>query len=127
MFVRKICYGFAALMLCASIQGCGKSEDPKAVGTAAQVSPQAPAPMRNMKFSSTIQAEDLIGNWVAGSGQATVDKLPDGSLKLINDKKDVASGKIDGGVLDCKEWSVTSQLSLDKKSLVWSNGSTWHR
>jgi hypothetical protein len=80
-----------------------------------------------MKFTNPIQTEDLTGNWVAGTGQATVEKLPDGSLKLVNDRKDVSSGKINGGILDCKEWSVTGQLSLDKKSLVWSNGSAWNR
>jgi hypothetical protein len=122
MFIRKMCYGFAAVILVASIQGCGKSDDSKAV-----VSTPAPVSTETMKFSSVIQAEDMVGSWFAGSGQATVEKQPDGYLKLTNDRKDVAHGKIEGGIMDCKEWSVTVQLSQDKKVLVWSNGSTWHR
>ena len=122
MFFRKMCYSFAGLILVASIQGCGKTEGPKTV-----VSPPASVPTAAVKFTNPIQAEDLTGNWAAGTGQASVEKLPDGSLKLVNDKKDVSSGRINGGILNCKEWSVTGQLSLDKKSLVWSNGSAWNR
>jgi len=122
IFFRKMCYSFAGFILIASIQGCGKTED-----TTTVVSPPAAVPMTAMRFTNPIQPEDLTGNWAAGTGQATVAKLPDGSLKLVNDQKDVSSGKINGGILDCKEWSVTGQLSLDKKSLVWSNGSTWNR
>lgn len=126
MFFRKMCYSFAGLILAASIQGCGKTEDSKTVVSPPASVPTA-APTATIKFVSTIQAEDLMGNWAAGTGQATIEKLPDGSLKLVNDKKDVSSGKINGGILDCKEWSVTGQLSLDKKSLVWSNSSAWNR
>lgn len=120
MFARIMRLSLMSFILAGSMFGCGQpSEGTKQLGTA----PQAAAPT----FASAIQAEDLAGAWVAGDGKATVEKLPDGILKLVNDKGHVAHGMIAGGTLDCKEWSITGQLSSDKKVLHWSNGSTWHR
>lgn len=119
MAVRKMSCGIVGLILVASMQGCGQSEESKSAAATASV--------EKMNFSAVIQPEDILGTWTAGTGQATVDKLPDGSFKLINENKGVATGKIDGGKLDCKDWNVIGQLSLDKKTLVWSNGFVWQR
>ncbi len=110
-----ICDSVACLILVASMQGCGKTEDSAKTQDSAVV------------VANSIQVEDLIGNWAAGTGRGTIIKLPDGSLQLVNDHNDVSRGEIHGKTLECQEWSVTGQLSVDKKIITWSNGSVWNR
>jgi len=64
---------------------------------------------------------------VTDGGKATMEKLPDGSLKTTNESRMVAAGQIVGDTLNCKDWNVTGRLLLDNKSFVWSNGGVWRR
>lgn len=129
MFITKLRYCFVGLILMVVIQGCGKSDDSKAAseGAGVQVAPQGSTPIPKTQFSATISGADLIGSWVAGTGQATIEQLADGSFRMTNESKMVASGKIVDDILEAKDWKVTGRLSLDKKSLMWSSGFIWQR
>jgi hypothetical protein len=96
-------------------------------GGSSVVSGGEPSSIDGIVFSDSVQSEDLIGVWVAGPGRGIFERLPDGSIRTTNDRGDVSSVDIHGGIFDCKEWGASGRLSLDKTTLVWSNGSTWQR
>ena len=78
--------------------------------------------------SSSIQPTDLIDSWVVGAGKGTIDKLPGGSFRIINENNAIASGKVVDGDLVATDWdNLHAKLSVDRKSLVWANGTVWKR
>ncbi len=128
MYYSKSFLVVFSIVASVSLLGCGKSEDPKPVNSSSSApSTSAVAASGPEQFSNTIAKSDLVGDWSAFGGRGIIEALPDESYKITNENKNVDTGKVVNGVLEAKDWKVTGRLSVDKKSLIWSNGAIWKR
>jgi len=79
------------------------------------------------QFNENIAVNDVVGDWVAGSGVAHIMHTTGANLIITSETGLRAFGQIEDGRIIVPNWLVSGRLSIDKKRIEWSNRFVWNR
>jgi hypothetical protein len=70
---------------------------------------------------------DLVGEWSSNSNKVRIEHQSAGSIYLLNEHGSTTVALVKDSKLIVKEWNLTGELSFDRNSIQWSNGTKWTR
>ena len=82
---------------------------------------------RSEMYSPIKSVSDLVGNWNAGEGQATITGSESKGLKLTTETGSQGLAELRDGLLYVSSWNVSGKLSDDLQNIQWSNGFIWQK
>ena len=78
-------------------------------------------------YVSIKSASDLIGNWKAGEGRATIAGGDAENLVITTETGTQGLANIHNGIIYVSSWNISGKLTGDLQSIQWSNGFIWQR